>query len=233
MVIFAGVDGTGEFSNANYQDRFAHSHVNKLSRGEGLSGPQAWIFQPFYHRGPRIIGNDTFIQACKVFYYVATQRHRHRGARVFLSGYSRGGAAAIAAARWLQRVGLAVDALFLFDAVDRSLPVDGYTISRNVKQVYHARRDPAARSRAWFGNCGCRREDPAKTGYEQRYFFATHGGLGGMPWDRESVPAGGSFIDEGPPDGLTAVTPDDDHSGSEQVWAWMLARVRREYASLG
>lgn len=79
MVIFAGVDGTGEFSNANYQDRFAHSHVNKLSRGEGLSDPQAWIFQPFYHRGPRIIGNDTFIQACKVFYPELREKPRPSG----------------------------------------------------------------------------------------------------------------------------------------------------------
>ncbi len=67
MVIFAVVDGTGEFSNANYQDRFAHSHVNKLSRGDGLGGPAIWTFQPFYHRGLRIFGNDTFIHACKVF----------------------------------------------------------------------------------------------------------------------------------------------------------------------
>ena len=73
------------------------------------------------------------------FYYVATQRRHHPDARVFLlSGYSCGGAAVIAAARWLQRLGLIVDALFLFDAVDRSLPVDGYIISSNVKQACHA-----------------------------------------------------------------------------------------------
>ncbi|MCP5450588.1 MAG: hypothetical protein H6972_08610 [Gammaproteobacteria bacterium] len=60
--------------------------------------------------------------------------------------------------------------------------------------------------------------------------MAIHGGLGGLPWGQEAVPTGGSCIDEGPPDGLTTVTPDADRRGAEQAWAWMLARVHREYA---
>jgi hypothetical protein len=232
MIIFAGIDGTGDWSNSKYRQTFANSHVNKLSRGEGLGGAQAWISDPFYHRGPRLFGNDTFFQAIKVYNHVVTQLIANPGAGVFLSGYSRGGAAVIAAARWMKLAGYAVDALFLFDAVDRAVPVNGYTISSNVKQVYHARRDPQAKSRESFGNCGCMRENSSKTGYEERFFFATHGGLGGMPWDQESVPIGEKFIGEGLPDGLTAVTPSDDKSGSDQVWAWMLTRVRRECARL-
>ena len=202
MVIFAGVDGTGEFSNANYQDRFAHSHVNKLSRGDSLGGPAIWTFQPFYHRGLRIFGNDTFIHACKVFYYVATQRRHHPDARVFLlSGYSCGGAAVIAAARWLQRLGLIVDALFLFDAVDRSLPVDGYIISSNVKQACHARRDPAARSRASFGNCGCDEKTPRGPATRSVTSWPSMAGWAGCPGARRRCPLGAPASMKGRPMG--------------------------------
>jgi hypothetical protein len=229
MIIFAGIDGTGGFSNSQYRETFTDSHVHKLSRGVGLGGERAWIAEPFYHRGPRIFGNDTLPQALKVYDYVVTQLTDNPAARVFLAGYSRGGAGVIAAAQWMKRTGFAVDALFLFDAVDRALPVNGYTISSNVKQAYHVRRDPAAKSRESFGNCGCRREDSSKTGYEQQFFFATHGALGGMPWGRESAPAGERFVKEAN-GALTAVTPGYDRSGSERAWAWMLARVKREYA---
>ena len=231
MIIFAGIDGTGSFSNSGYRETFANSHVNRLSRGVGLGGARAWLAEPFYHRGPRIFGNDTFPQSLKVFSYVVTKVDENPGARVFLSGYSRGGAGVIAAAQWMKRLGYGVDAMFLFDAVDRAIPVNGYTISSNVKQVYHARRDPSAKSRTSFGNCGCQRENSSKTGYEQQFFLATHGALGGMPWGQESVPAGERFIKEAN-GGLTAVTPDDDCSGSERVWTWMLTRIRRECAKL-
>ncbi|MEZ5582820.1 MAG: hypothetical protein R3F37_08670 [Candidatus Competibacteraceae bacterium] len=130
----------------------------------------------------------------------------------------------------MKRTGYAVDAMFLFDAVDRAIPVNGYAISSNVKQVYHARRDPAAQSRQSFGNCGWARENSSRTGYEQRFFFCTHGAIGGMPWNADSVPKGGQFIDEGLPDGLTAVTPQNDKAGADLVWTWMLSKVRREYA---
>lgn len=231
MIIFAGIDGAGTFSNSQYQETFANSHVSKLSRGVGLGGERAWIAEPFYHRGPRVFGNDTFPQALKVYNYVVGKLAENPEAKVFLSGYSRGGAAVIAAASWMKHFGYEVDAMFLFDAVDRSVPVSGSTISRNVKQVYHARRDPATKSRESFGNCGCLRENSARTRYELQFFHATHGALGGMPWVPESVPSGQRFIKEAN-GGLTNVTPVEDRMGSELAWAWMLERVRRECAKL-
>ena len=263
MIIFAGIDGTGDWLNSNYRRSFANSHVRKLSRGEGAGGSQAWIPEAFYHRGPRLFGNDTYIQAWKAYNYVIAKLKENPGAKLFLSGYSRGGAGVIEVAYWLKDAGHAVDAMFLFDAVDKSLPVGGLPripydprrwslpfdpryplnpekwihppgrpISGNVRQVYHARRHPQAKSRESFGNCGYLREDSSKTGYAEHYFLATHGGIGGMPWDSQSVPAGKQFIDEGWPDGPTTITPDADKHEAGQVWKWMLEKVRRECAKL-
>jgi pimeloyl-ACP methyl ester carboxylesterase len=58
---------------------------------------------------------------------------------VYLAGHSRGGAAVIAAA---QRVRRKIAAMFLFDAVDRTVDLDCATISGNVQNVYHAMRNP-------------------------------------------------------------------------------------------
>lgn len=263
MIIFVGIDGTGDWFNSNYAQTFTNSHVRKLSRGEGIGGSQAWIPGVFYHRGPRLFGNDTYIQACKAYKYVIAQLKDHPRARIFLSGYSRGGAGVIEVAYWLKSARHPVDAIFLFDAVDKSIPVGGLPripydprrwsppfdpydpfnpkkwihppgrpISSNAKQVYHARRHPQAESRESFGNCGYLREDSSKTGYTEQYFLATHGGMGGMPWDNQSVPDGQRFINEGWPDGPTTLTPDADQNESHQVWNWMIEKVRVECAKL-
>lgn len=65
MIIFAGIDGTGDWLNSNYKITFANSHVRKLSCGEGIGGSHVWIPKAFYHRGPRLFGNDVYLQAHK------------------------------------------------------------------------------------------------------------------------------------------------------------------------
>ena len=100
--------------------------------------------------------------------------------RLFMTGYSRGGAIVLHAARLLISHGINVDAMFLFDAVDRNPFMEAEQIPSNVRHCYHAMRDPAGGSRESFGNCGT----SAATGviFKRRHFMTTHGGMGGVPW---------------------------------------------------
>lgn len=134
-----------------------------------------------YIRGPASCGldcralTDQVLEAVKEF----LPRDNRRG--IFLTGYSRGAAICVQAARDIIQLGHEVKALFLFDAVDRSIQIDGDPIPYNVRNVYHAFRDPKAGSRDWFGNCATQTEGPA-TQLIKKMFFATHSGMGGMPW---------------------------------------------------
>lgn len=214
MIAFAGIDGTGPYSNATYKSTFANSFVNRLYR--------MWPYPHlrFYHRGPQTLGTTTKQYADKAFYFIADALHKRGAKAVFMAGYSRGGAAVIEVADMLKRYGpTEVECLTLFDAVDRSLQVGGYLsntpIPETVQHVIHAMRDPKSASRESFGNCGSRYLGPASR-HQREMFLATHGGLGGVPW---SGPAG-EPINEGGPDGLTFISPRMDKQGSEKVWKW-------------
>lgn len=60
--------------------------------------------------------------------------------RVFLAGYSRGGATAIRVAQLVPD--RKIEAMYLFDAVDRDPLIDTSAIPTNVETVFHAIRDP-------------------------------------------------------------------------------------------
>ncbi|WP_182085776.1 hypothetical protein [Aureimonas sp. ME7] len=178
MDLFAGIDGTGPISNPTYAAQFAHSFVNRLhSRG-------GWG-KSYYLRGPNMDGQDTRQLSRMILREVEGDLHRtsaRKVSRVFLAGYSRGGAAVIRVCRELAQHGHVVDGLILFDAVDRSLTVAADRIPSNVRNCYHARRHPSALSRNWWHNCGNGPENGARTNYVQEYFLCTHGAMGGMPW---------------------------------------------------
>lgn len=102
-------------------------------------------------------------------------------AKLFLGGFSRGGAAAIVVAHKLKADGKNVQEMFLFDAVDRSFWMDNdktKVIPSNVRAAFHAVRHPASKSRVTFGNCGMQGTN-GNLGIE--YFMTTHGGVGGWP----------------------------------------------------
>ena len=64
--------------------------------------------------------------------------------RLFLAGHSRSGVAVIFVAQDLQGLGIDVDAMFLYDAVNRTLNNrrDSRRIPGNVQWCHHALRDP-------------------------------------------------------------------------------------------
>jgi hypothetical protein len=174
--IFAGIDGTGVFNDRKYQLEFQNSFVNRMYREWDTSAK-------FYRRGPSIDGVATANLAFAAFDHVYKLYRQKTGApkRIILAGYSRGGAAVVKTCDLLQDRGIAVDGLFLFDAVDRAMLITPNFIPKNVRYCFHARRDPRANSRTSFGSYGTKAHREA-TIYQERFFLCTHGGMGGVPW---------------------------------------------------
>jgi len=220
MIIFGGIDGTGEWGNDDYAKSFEFSNVTQLYKGWN-EGPRHYV------RGPWWVGDWTRVYANEMFKFVMSKWKAGETA-VFLAGYSRGGAAVIEVAKWLKAEKIPVECLILFDPVDRSRTVgnnldwSNTPIVDTVKNVIYAKRDPATKSRESFGNCGTVLQNPGKTTKFFKTFFATHGGMGGTPWLEPEI----GFINEGIPDFKTHVTRDMDVLGCVEVREWAFDVVR-------
>ncbi|WP_342077290.1 hypothetical protein [Yoonia sp. SS1-5] len=245
MDIFYGVDGTGPDDNNTYATDFSSSHVRTLWKN--WHTPAAG-----YIRGPSLAGTETADRMWKGLSWVKEQwEQAQKNAnpakpnRIFLSGYSRGGAAVIALAYHLDKADIPVHAMLLFDAVDRSPLLFTDTIPKNVAACYHALRDPKAGSRESFGNCG--RKHAASVAYTEKHFYCTHGGVGGCPWkengksgkieEMDNSTKAAAIVLMGQPAAnihdFTNVTVAQDQQGSQASWTWMsqnltVARASRE-----
>jgi hypothetical protein len=254
MIAFAGIDGTGPDSNKKYALDFAESHVRRLYK----SWP--WPELAFYSRGPTTLGMETGVLAQEAYGWVRRLFKSGKAKGIFLAGFSRGGAAVVETAAYLNSfIGTTytVNCLALFDAVDRSSEVGlfvprgfspttagaataasgagallgaavaavGMTfdtpVGGNVELCLHAFRAKESKSRGSFGNCGLTILRPAKTKGKVKHFRCTHGGVGGTPWKTEGGQKPTDFIDEGFPDGKTAVTFEQDALISKEVWKWL------------
>ena len=175
------VDGTGPTDDREYFQTMADSFCMQIrdKLGPGIVD---------YQRGPADVGEE-----CGHYAKWAAMRcelARKRGKRIFMAGYSRGGAVVIDAA---YQFGHPIDSLFLFDAVDRSRQIDAYTSNCNVDYVFHVMRDTTIQdpafsldqkySREWFGNCGMCNQWPGRVHYRQFPVpDASHAAVGGVPW---------------------------------------------------
>jgi pimeloyl-ACP methyl ester carboxylesterase len=177
MDLYLGIDGTGPSNNDEYRRDFANSYVRKIWSTWGANNAG-------YLRGPGVMGGETMNLVETGFQWVTGRVKDLNTAktpyRLFLSGYSRGGAAATELAFRLKGQGIGVHGLVLFDAVDRSNLGNAEVVPSNVIRCFHARRDPAAGSREGFGNCATRAE--LGVAYTEKFFFGTHGAVGGTPW---------------------------------------------------
>jgi hypothetical protein len=223
MSILVGIDGTGSAflpgkgRDADYDVAFAHSFVRRLA----LSGKKNHA----YFRGPVALGGGLMAAIKGGYNYIVSKVDAGTEGPVLLTGYSRGAAGVVSLAGRLKKKGIDVDALLLFDCVDRHLFMDAEVIPTNVKNVMHVIRDPAAGSRGSFSNDGLRYH-PSSTYYPGAYsFMCTHGGMGGCPWPANGA-SPGTFIDEGFPDGKTKVTYEQDARVSKQVWNFVQSFIR-------
>jgi hypothetical protein len=134
--MFFIVDGTGSDNETEYRKEMANGFCRQL---ESETGGRYW-------RGPTLLGSETVDIAKKVVDAVNDRLCSAAGKqdpRIFLAGHSRGGAAVIFAAEDLNKIGVKVEAMFLFDAVDRTLNNrrNSESIPDNVKKCYHAIRE--------------------------------------------------------------------------------------------
>jgi hypothetical protein len=237
--IFVGVDGTGPYSDKDYETDFAKSFVKQLSQS-----PKFRVKE--YIRGPGTDGVMTGTLATKAATsaeFCVKVAPDSMTPRVFLGGYSRGGAAVLEACHILKAKGIKVHGLLLFDAVDRSTSISNTHVPENVTVSRHAFRDPKSESRNFFGNCGT--TNSLGVNATRAKFFTTHGGMGGTPWGAKQVVGGKinemvsgrttgqkviSLLTNAP--GFVAhtvaeygfqtnVTPEEEAKGSAAVWTWM------------
>jgi LysM domain len=224
MIIHFGVDGTGERDRDKYDADMKNSYVHRMVNYFQAAGPSRYL------RGPTLYGSEVPAESIVAVQYVLSNRPADGRCGIFLSGHSRGGVAVIDAARRLGEMGVDVDCLVLFDAVNRTSMVWLSHIPSNVKRVIYPRRDPRALSRPEFGNCG-KMWNPLTTDYETSFFYTTHAGVGGTPWP---VPPGASEHDlvwepAGPVKKPTNVTHVQDRAGAQLVWTWTWPRVQRAF----
>ena len=130
-----------------------------------------------------------------------------------------------------------VDAMLLFDCVNRDLATDTDTIPANVGYVLHVMRSDAARSRVSFGHSGTERSPGSRTDNKpwKRDFYCTHGAMGGTPWLPPIINGQRAkltdYISEGPGawiknEPTSRVTYEQDASGAEQVQSFIKPFMR-------
>lgn len=215
MAIVVGIDGTGSaFMPGSGRDReydasFANSFVSRICRNGGVNKR--------YFRGPVALGGGLVEAIAGGVEFIKSRLAGGVDEPILLTGYSRGAAGAIAVAARLKRDGIDVEALLLFDCVDRHLAIDADVIPNNVGYVHHVIRDPKSSSRESFGNDGMRYLAP--TVFPAAYaFMCTHGGMGGCPWTPKPGQKMSDLIDEGGIDGMTKITFAQDELISQDVW---------------
>ena len=233
MSILVGIDGTGSDINPgagrdhDYDIAFANSFVKQMCDKHGVD-------KTLYKRGPVALGGGLNEAITAGVTFIQNKKAQLPNEPILLTGYSRGAAGAVMIAKRLKDLNIKVKALMMFDCVDRYMFGDAEVVPSNVENVCHVIRDPAARSRATFGNDGMKYIPP--TIYEgPTMFMCTHGGMGGTPWDaKKDGKDPGDFIDEGFAEDFfsparfgpvwlyhTNVTYAQDEAVSKRVWSFV------------
>ncbi|MEP6850079.1 MAG: hypothetical protein ABI999_14565 [Acidobacteriota bacterium] len=223
MGILVGIDGTGSAflpgagRDQEYDVAFANSFVKRICNAGGTNSR--------YFRGPVALGGGLVPAINDAFTFISQTKNRGVSEPVLLTGYSRGAAGVVSLAKKLKNARIDVQAMLLFDCVDRHLFIDAEIIPDNVKYVHHVIRDPASSSRESFGNDGLLYYK-GKTNYPAAYkFLCTHGGMGGCPWTPGPGQLMSDLINEGGVDGATTITFQQDANVSTQIWAFCQAFI--------
>lgn len=180
------VDGTGEVSHTSYALGIMGSFVGMIYYGSHLPNRKYYRGPDFSGMGPNMTQPMDLVRQIQEFW-------RQGDHLIFMTGYSRGAAIAINTAALLAAFPMPdgklarIEALFLFDAVARSVDLTMTTsIPSTVHYCYHAMRDDRARSRPSFGHCGTFMIG-VDTFFVPKQFYTTHGGMGGILWGVKGV----------------------------------------------
>jgi hypothetical protein len=192
----AVIDGTGPSDDGKYRTDMKNSFCRQLGTYLEANG------KGIYARGPSWLGDEVHQEAIQAAEYLRKQYAGVPGVKLMLAGYSRGGSAAIMVAEILEKEDIAVDSLFLFDAVARHRHSGGEVIPANVAFSRHARRDLQALvvlkyegtfsdvgglmnasnpMRPTFGNTGLTWRGSGDH-QKAKAFVGSHGALGGVGW---------------------------------------------------
>jgi hypothetical protein len=187
------INGTGPATEL-YDQVMADSFCRQLANGLGE--------RAYYQRGPSILGLEVHKEALAAFAWLRSEHHHDPSLRLMVTGYSRGGSAAIMVCELLAADGIEVDSLFLFDAVARHEFSHGKVIPANVRFSRHARRSHARDFvmkyegtihrmgmfggvenpvRPSFGNTGLHWHGDGDH-HPAEVFMGSHGALGGVGW---------------------------------------------------
>lgn len=115
--ILLGIDGTGPFLDKEYFADLNASFVAYILRHSKAKLKK-------YIRGPWSEGFDMASIVSTGYTFVHLGLAANKGARILLTGYSRGGSGVIGVAQRLKTEGVKVHGMVLFDAVDRAVGVD-------------------------------------------------------------------------------------------------------------
>ncbi len=247
MTIVVGIDGSFGWvrdpnRRASYDTAFVNSFVRLITRH---GGPRA-----YYERGPSTLGIGLVASVERATLHSLAQHRAAPQEPIVLTGYSRGGAGAIVVARNLWRFDIRVEAVMLFDAVDRHALFDAYEVPPNVDHVLHVMRSAAGKTRESFSNAGTRQHwRGTGSDYDEAFYRCTHGGMGGTPFKLEEGQRPTDRIDEGTSpylattryqtragwrtghrlasDGMTDVTFEQDRQIAGRVWhdVWPFLRA--------
>ena len=173
------IDGTGPDDDRKYATEMGNSFCSQLK--QNVPGST-------YFRGPTLTGSET--SATADLAVDACLASKAAGNPIRLAGYSRGGCAAIIAAKRLGARGHRVSSMFLFDPVDMQFSFAGLTqiIGDNVDYVARVRSgrhlgfwlSNPVKSRFYFVNTG--RYLAGSGAIDRREFEGSHGAIGGVPW---------------------------------------------------
>ncbi len=184
------VDGTGPATGYDGLFKRSFCHVLKVRLQQDAD----------YQRGPTSAGLQTYGEAVHAYAWLKAQHRRDPSVKLMAAGYSRGGSAVIMAAEMLQREGIKVDSMFLFDPVARHIYKGGETVPDNVAFTRIAQRDQSWSfvfkyegtisdglgdtsnpTRPSFGHTGLNWQ--GFNDYQTPTIFkGTHGALGGVGW---------------------------------------------------
>ncbi|WP_420336454.1 hypothetical protein [Roseibium sp.] len=140
------IDGTGPYDEQQYARDFENSFLHQIHKKLGNS-------KSVYFEGPGTLGITTRSRANKGYDSLVARRSQNRKCRLFIAGYSRGGAAAMELAKICaygkmdedgqQSVHevIPIEALFLLDPVSKDVFCLGGGVPNNVRTSYVMYRD--------------------------------------------------------------------------------------------